>query len=113
MADLADASAFDGASERAAKLLGGAGLSEEAKAEFNNFMVGNPTKTPVRFFPIARELNELVLSGECEPTSMTLGDAISVLIEGVCAKLKPDWVKFSRIGMQLLTCSQAAQKDAQ
>ena len=41
---------------------------------------------------------------------MMLSDAISVCIEGVCVKLKPDWVKFSHIGMQLLTCSQAEQE---
>ena len=39
-----------------------------------------------------------------------LGDAFSVLIEGVCAKLKPDWVKLSHIGMQLLICSHGEQE---
>ena len=56
------------------------------------------------------EVNEFVLSGACELASTTIGDTISVLSEGVCAKLKPDWVKFSRIGMQLLTCSQEEQE---
>ena len=96
-------------SECAAKLLDEAALSG-AKAELNRFMVADPTKTLLRCFPIVREHNEFVLSGECEFASITLGDAISVLIEGVCAKLKPDWVKFSRIGMQFLTCSQAEQE---
>ena len=57
-----------------------------------------------------RKLNEFVLSGECEPVSATLGDATSVLIEGVCAKLKPDWVTFSHIGIAVFTCSQAEQE---
>ena len=42
--DFADASAFVGASECAAKLLDEAALSEEAKVELNRFMVSNPTK---------------------------------------------------------------------
>ena len=41
--------------------------------------------------------------------SISLSDGISVLIEDVCTKLKPDWVKFSCIGMQLLTDSQTEQ----
>ena len=39
-----------------------------------------------------------------------LGDAILVLIEGVCAKLKPDCVKLSHIGVQLLICPHAEQE---
>ena len=35
---------------------------------------------------------------------------MSVLVECVCAKLKPDEARFSRIGMQLLICSQAEQE---
>ena len=65
-------------SECAAKLFDEAALSEEAKAELNRFMVADPTKTLLRCFPIMREHNEFVLSGECELASITLGDAISV-----------------------------------
>ena len=64
--DFADASAFVGASECAAKLLDEAALSEEAKVELNRFMVSNPTKNLLRFFPIVRKLDEFVLSGACE-----------------------------------------------
>ena len=78
MADLAGASTFAGASESVAKLLDEAALSEEAKAEFDRFMVANPTKNTSALFAEVRELNEFVLSGECEPASITLGDAISV-----------------------------------
>ena len=90
MADLADASVFAGAGECAAKLLDEAALSEEAKAELNLFMVANPTKK--LSLPDLHELNEFVLSGECELASTTLDEGISVLTEGVCAKLKPGWV---------------------
>ena len=50
-------------------------------------------------------------TGESERASITLGESFhSVLTEGVCAKLKPDWVSFLRTGMQLLTCSQTEQE---
>ena len=80
MADLADASVFAGAGECAAKLLDEAALSEEARAELNLFMVANPTKT--LSLPDLHELNEFVLSGECELASTTLDEGISVLTEG-------------------------------
>ena len=44
MADFADASVFPGANECAAKLLDGAALLEEAKAELNRITVANTTK---------------------------------------------------------------------
>ena len=102
MANFDNASVFAGAGECAAKLLDQAALSDGAKVEPNIFMAAKTTKTPSRFLSIEREVNEFVLLGACEPASMTLGDAISVLMEDVCAKLKPDWVKFPSIGMQLI-----------
>ena len=47
IADFADASAFAGASECAAKLLDEAALSEEAKAELYRLTVANPAKKNV------------------------------------------------------------------
>ena len=61
-----------GASDCAEKLLDEAALSVEAKAELNRFMVANPTKKPLRFLPIVRELDEFVLSGESATPSLGL-----------------------------------------
>ena len=77
-ADFADATVCVRAVECAAKLLGEAALSEDAKAELNRIMVAIPTKKPLPVLPIVREVHQFVVSGECELSSMTMGDVFHV-----------------------------------